>query len=151
MKVSKFDFNYVHFVYYKYHKINPISGGPYIYAPDWIKSKKVTINLINKKDNKCFQRVVTVALSHKELKKDPQRITRFKPFFNKYIWEEIIFISKRDDWKNSHKNNITIAPMFCMLKREKYILLTFQKVNSNRKTQVILLLIPNGEEWHYLE
>ena len=28
--------------------------------PDWIKNKKATINPINKKDNKCFQYVVTV-------------------------------------------------------------------------------------------
>ena len=29
-------------------------------SPDWIKSKNVTINPINKYDNKCFQYAVTV-------------------------------------------------------------------------------------------
>ena len=41
-----------------------------------MKSKKTTINPINKKDNKCFQYAVTVALNHKEIKKNPQRIKK---------------------------------------------------------------------------
>ena len=56
-------------------------------SPDWIKNKQVTINRINKKDNKCFQYAVTVVLSYEEIKKDPQRITKIKPFINKYNWE----------------------------------------------------------------
>ena len=38
--------------------INLNCAGPYIDFPDWIKNKKSTINLINKKDNKCFQYAV---------------------------------------------------------------------------------------------
>ena len=36
---------------------------------DWMNNKKLTINPINKKDNKCFQYAVTVTLIHKEIKK----------------------------------------------------------------------------------
>ena len=50
-----------------------------------IKNKKATINPINKKDNKCFQYVVTVALNHEEIIRDPQRITKIKPFINKRV------------------------------------------------------------------
>ena len=49
-----------------------------------IKNKKATINSINKKDNKCFQYAAKVALNHEEIKKDPQRIAKSKPFINKY-------------------------------------------------------------------
>ena len=49
MKGSEFVFDYVPLLYYKYHKINPNRGGSYIDSPDWIKSKKTAINLINKK------------------------------------------------------------------------------------------------------
>ena len=66
MKGSKFVFDYLHLLYYKYHKINPNRGG-YIGSPDWIKNKKATINPINKKDNKCFQYAVTVALNLEEI------------------------------------------------------------------------------------
>ena len=58
-------------MYYKYHKINLNRGGSYIDAPDWIKNKKATKNPINKKDDKCFQYAVTVALNYEEMKKDP--------------------------------------------------------------------------------
>ena len=37
-----------------------------MYSPDWITNKKATINPINKKDSKCFQLAVTVALNHEE-------------------------------------------------------------------------------------
>ena len=40
---------------------------------------------MNKKGNKCFQYAVTVTLNHKEIKKDSLRITKIKPFTNKYI------------------------------------------------------------------
>ena len=49
MKGGEFVSDYVHLLYYKCHKINPNRGGPYIDSPDWIKNKKATINLINKK------------------------------------------------------------------------------------------------------
>ena len=70
-------------LYYKSHRIVNC-GGSYIDSPDLMKNKKVTINPINKNDNKSFQYAVTVALNHEEIKKDPQRITKIKPFRNKY-------------------------------------------------------------------
>ena len=42
------------------------------------------MNPINKKDGKCFPYVVAVALNYEEIKKNPQRITKIKPFINKY-------------------------------------------------------------------
>ena len=60
MKGSEFDFDYVHLLCYKCHKINPNHSGSYIDFPDWIKNKKTAINPINKNDNKCFQYAVTV-------------------------------------------------------------------------------------------
>ena len=75
-RVGGFAFNYVNLLYYKCHNINPNCGGSYIDSPDWIKNKKLTINPINKKDNKCFQYTVTVALNHGEIEKNPERITK---------------------------------------------------------------------------
>ena len=69
----------------------------YRYFPDWIKSKKSTINPINKKDNMCSQYAITVVLNHEITKNDPQRLTKFKPFINKYKWEGINFPSEKDD------------------------------------------------------
>ena len=64
---SNFIFEYVHLLYYKCHKISFKLGGSYIDSPDCIKDKRATINPTNKKDNKCFQYAITVALNHEEI------------------------------------------------------------------------------------
>ena len=84
MKGGKSVFDYVHLMYYKCHKINANRIGSNIGSPGWIKNKKATINPINKKDSKCFQYSVTALLNCEEINKDPQRITKIKPFINKY-------------------------------------------------------------------
>ena len=159
MKDSEFVFNYVHSLYYKCHKINPNCAGSYIYSPDWIKNKKTTINPINKKDNKCFQYAVIVALSHEEIKKGPQIVTKMKPFINKYKWEGRNFPSEKDDWRKYEKNNLTFAVNILYAKTEKIYSAYVSKNNPDREKQVILLMIPNGEgckakserrRWHYL-
>ena len=40
MKGREFVFDYVHLLYYKYHKINPNCDGLYVDSLDWIKNKK---------------------------------------------------------------------------------------------------------------
>ena len=40
--------------------------------------------------------------------------------------------------------------MFFMLKKKKIYPAYVSKHNSNREKQVILLMISNGEKWHYL-
>ena len=38
-------------------------------------------------------------LNHEKVKRDPQRMTKIKPFIYKYNWEGINFLSEKDDWK----------------------------------------------------
>ena len=71
-------------MYYKCHKINLNRGGSYIDSPDWIKSKKATINPINKKYNKCFQYAVTVTLNQDEKGKNLEIETKNKIYIDKY-------------------------------------------------------------------
>ena len=151
MKGSVFVFDYIQLLYYKCRKINPNGGGSYINSPDWmIKNKKVAINPINKKDNKCFQYAATVALNYEEIKKDSQRITKIKPFINKYNWERINFPSKQDDQKKFEKNNVKITLNVFFAKKVKIYPAYRSKHNPNCEKQVILLMIANGEKWHYL-
>ena len=92
---SEFFFDYVHLLYYKCHKINFNRGGSYIVSPYQIKNKKVAINPINKKDNKCLQYPVTVVLNFEEIKKDPEEITKIKYFINIYLGRNKFSIRKR--------------------------------------------------------
>ena len=135
---------------FKCHKINSNRGASYIDSPDWIKNKKATINRINKKDNKCFQYTVTVALNYEEIKKDQQRTTKIKSFVDKYNWAEINYPSEKDNWKKFKKNSLTIALNVFYAKKENPYPAYISKHNSKHEKQVIPLLIANGEGWHYL-
>ena len=62
-----------------------------------VKNKKAAINpKIN--DNKWFQYAIKVVLNHENIVKDPQRISKIKPFINKHNWKEINS-SHKNDWK----------------------------------------------------
>ena len=69
-----------------------------IYRFSWLDKKQKSNN---NKDNKCLQYAVVAALNHGEMKKDPQIITKIKPFVNKYNWEGINFPSEKDNWKKN--------------------------------------------------
>ena len=61
MKGSEFVFDSVDSLYYKLHKVNQKNN-----------------------ENKCFQYALTVTLNHEKIGKDPQRITKIKPFIDQY-------------------------------------------------------------------
>ena len=85
-------------------------------------------------------------LNHEEIKKDLQRITKIKPFINKYNREGMNFISEKNDWKKSEKTNATVALNVSYAKKEKIYPAYVSKHNSNRQKQVFLLMISNGEK-----
>ena len=58
-------------------------GKSYIKSPEWISSKKATINPKKTKDNKYFRYSLTVALNHPNIENHPERISIIKPFINK--------------------------------------------------------------------
>ena len=82
MKGSEFVFDYVQLLYYKFHKTNPNRSESNTKFPDWIKSKKATINPISKKDNnKCFQYAVTATLNYEEIKKGSAKNNKNLTFY----------------------------------------------------------------------
>ena len=48
-------------------------------------------------------------MNYEEIEPHPERFSNIKPFINKYYLEGINYPSKKDDWKRSQKNNLTIA------------------------------------------
>ena len=100
------------------------------------------------KDNECFKYAITVALNHEKIKKDPQRLSKIKPFIDNYNWKDIEFPSHSKDWKKFEQNNKTIAlnilfvPYNTKQIRPAYI----SKYNHKRDNQVNLLMITNNNE-----
>ena len=90
IKGSEFVFDSVDLLYYKLHKISLNRGKSYIDSPKWLKNKEATINPKNN-DDKCFQYASTVALSYRNIKNNPEKISKIKHFINQYNWKEIEF------------------------------------------------------------
>ena len=152
MKESEFVFDSVDFLEYKLNKIGLNRGGSYVDSPKWLKNKKATINPKNN-DNNCFQYALTVALNYQSIKKDPQRISKIKPFINQYNWKEIDFPAQPSkDWKKFESNNKSIAlnVLYIPYNTEKIRLAYKSKHNFKRENQVILLMITDGKKQHYL-
>ena len=107
MKGLDFEFDGVNFLYYDFNKISINRGGSKwikIDSPKWLKDKKSTINPINN-DYKCFQYAVTLALNLDKIRKNPQRISKIKPFIDQYNWKDIDFPATSKDWKKFKLNN----------------------------------------------
>ena len=104
MRGSDFAFDGVNFLYYDFNKISISRGGSYIDSPKRLKNKKSTINPKNN-DYECFQYAVTLALNLDKIKKEPQRISKIKPFIEQYNWKDINFPSMSKDWKKFELNN----------------------------------------------
>ena len=150
MRGSDFEFDGVNFLYYDFNKISLNRGVSYIDSPKWLKDKKSPINPKNN-DEKCFQYAVTLALNIDRIKKDPQRISKIKPFIDQYNWKDIEFPSTGKDWRRFELNDKVALNILCIPHNTKKIQLAYKsKNNLTCDKQVILLMITNGEKWHYL-
>ena len=154
MRGSNFTFDRVDLLYYHLHKISLNRGGSYIYSPEWLKSKRATINPKNDDDDddECFKYALTVVLNHEEIGNNPPRITKIKPFINNYNWNDIKFPSHSNDWNKFEQNsksialNILFEPYNTKQIRPAYI----SKYSYKCDNQVVLLMITDNEKWHYL-
>ena len=109
MRGSEFVCESVDLLYYHLHRINLKSGESYVDSPKWLKDKGATINPKNKKDNKCFQYAITVALNHQSIGNNPQRASKIEPFIGQCNWKRIDFPSYLKDWKKFEQDNKIIA------------------------------------------
>ena len=150
MRGSEFGFDGVNLLHYNFNKISLNRGGSYIELAKWIKDKRSIINPKNN-DYKCFQYAITVALNRDKINRDPQRISKIKPFIEQYNWNGIEFPATSKYWKKFEQNNESIALNILYIPHgTKKISLAYKsKHNLNREEQVILLMISSGEKCHY--
>ena len=103
-------------------------------------------------DDRCFQYAVTVALNYQTIKNHPERIKNIKLFIDQYDWSDINFPSDKTDWSIFERNNESVAlNILHVPNNTKQIKHAYKaKYNLKRKNQVILLMISDGNKWHYL-
>ena len=96
----------------------------------------------------CFN----CCIKHEQIKNNPERIPTIKPFIDQYNWNQINFPSHGKDWKKIESNNKLVALniFYVPYNTEKMRHAYKSKYNLTRENQVILLMITDGEKWHYL-
>ena len=114
----------------------------------WLRAEKEAI--IN--GDADFEDALDDALNYQTIEKDPQRISKLKPYINKYNWEGIDFPAGPKEWKKFERSNKAIAINILFIPHNtKTIRATYRsEYNNKRKKQVILLMITNGKKLHYL-
>ena len=92
---SSFSYESVEELNIHFNKIDLKRGALFIETPKWLKSKKATINPKNARDVYCFMHAITIALFHKELGTNPERITeKLIAYAQKFNWHDIDFPDK---------------------------------------------------------
>ena len=145
----------IHFHKIDFRRLIPI--------PYWIDVKKAVVNPKNKNDNFCFVYATTIAIYHKEIGKNPDRISsKLLEHAYKLDWNGIDFPASTPDYKRFEKFNEDIALNILYVPfadederefddvsidiRPEYI----SKFSYTRKIQVVLLKISDGDKWHFL-
>ena len=100
---SGFTHDSVGLLYYHFQRIDIRRGESYIMSPDWIASKKATINPKNEKDNECFKWSIIAGLNYNKIKeKELKKILKFKRV-------DTDFLSYQREWEEFEQNNTSIA------------------------------------------
>ena len=98
-----------------------------------------------------FNMQLILALNLDNIDNHPERISKIKPFINKYNWKDIDFPSTSKDWKKFELNNeIALNTLYVPHNTRKIHVAYRSKHNLTRENQIILLMITDGEKWHYL-
>ena len=150
MRGSDFEFDGINLFYYNFNKTSIYRGRLYIDSPKWLKDKKSTINPKNN-NYKCFQYSGTLALNFDNIYNHPEKISKIRPFIDRYNWKDIDFPPTNKDWKKFELNNKVALNILYILHNTKKIQLTYRsKYNLPDNKQIILLMITDGKKWHYL-
>ena len=75
-----------------------------------------------------------------------------KPFIENYNWNDINFLANKKDWNRFEVNNknVSLNILYVPFNTKKIEIAYKSKNNLLRDNQIMLLMISNGENWHYL-
>ena len=99
-----------------------------------------------------MQNALNYASNYQNIETLPERISKLKPYINKYNWEGIEFLVGPKSWEKFERNNKTITLNILLIQQntEKIRVAYRSEYNKKRKKQVILLMVTDGKKWHYL-
>ena len=137
---SEFISDSVELLYYHFQRIDTRRAESYIISPDWIASKKVTINPKNEKDKECFKWSIISGLNYNKVNgKYLKKIEKLKRV-------DVDLSSHQRDWEKFEQGNNSIAlnVLFVWYNSEE-IKLACKSNYNKRKNQVIAWMINDNE------
>ena len=116
---------------------------PELKSLGWLRGKKEAI--IN--NDNSFQNALNDTLNYQTTETNPERISKLKPYINRYNWEGIEFPAGPKDWKKFERNNkANVLNTLFIPHNTKTIKVAYRsEYNSNRKKQVLLSMITDGK------
>ena len=142
---SRFVFDEVLFLDVNFHQLNLTRGSSYIPLPSWIANKKVVINPKNENDEECFKWAVTAALHHKEMGKDPQRISNIMRYTNIYNWPGLEFLVAINKINEFEKNN-NVSVNILGVKGQMPYICRKSKYNDRKNVANLLVIVDGGKD-----
>ena len=126
---SGFTHDIVGLLYYQFQRIDIRRGESYLVSPDWIASKKATINPKNEKDNECFKWSIIAGLNYNKIKeKELKKIENFKRV-------DTDFSSHQRDWGKFEQENNSIALNVLFVSRNsEEIRLAYKLIYNKQKS-----------------
>ena len=99
----------------------------------WLQSKKEAIN----NNNNNFQNALEDVLNYQTIDAHPKRLSKLKPYINKYNWEGVEFPAGSKEWQKFEKNNDTIAlnVLYVEQNTKKISAVYKSKYNNKRKNK----------------
>ena len=128
---SGFTHESVALLYYYFQKTEIKRGESYIMSPDWIASKKATINPKNQKYNEYFKWSIIAGLNYNKInEKELKKIEKFKRI-------DADISSHQRDWKELEQNNTLISLNILFVPHNSEELkLAYKSSYNKRKNQV---------------
>ena len=153
LRGSNFVFDGIDLTYVQFIRLKLKRGGSYIPTTPWIHDKKAVINPQNTKNDCCLAHSIIISIHSDEIGKNAYRISKLKPFIDRYDWSDANFPSEKKDWDRIERQNKVIALNILSAHptKKKLDIIRTSKHNNDRKHKVTLLMITeDGKNWHYV-
>ena len=133
---SEFTHESVGLLYYHFQRIDIRRGESYVVSPDWIASKKVTINPKKEKDNECFKWSIIPGLNYNKINE------KYLKKIEKLERVDIDLSSHQRDWEKFEQENNSMAlnVLFATYNNED-LKIAYKSSYNKRKNQAILVMI----------
>ena len=131
-----------------FHQLVLTRGSSHVELPEWIARRKAVINPKNE-DKECFKWGVIAALHYEEISDHSERISKLRPFAERYDWEGLEFPMALNEISKFEKRNPEIAVNVLFVNKKSIYIARRSGFNGKRSKQVNLLVIIDGKNRHY--